>query len=59
MEAQAHHCVESFAHKIDKAIAVGGMDVQKWMPPRARRKPEPDVSGRTTTGMHCHRNSRP
>ena len=33
-EAQTRHCVESFAHKIDKAITVGGMHVQKWMPPR-------------------------
>jgi hypothetical protein len=31
---QAHRCVESFAHKIDKAIAVGGTHVQKRMPPR-------------------------
>jgi hypothetical protein len=50
-DAQAHCCVESFAHKIDRAIAVGNMRMQKWMPPRELGENRVNVSGFMTMGL--------
>jgi len=50
-EAQAAPLRRSFAHKIDKAIAVAARSAEVDAAARARRKTGANVSGRTTTGL--------